>query len=57
MNRFLVEDLYKDYIKNKARIILKLEENIINYNGCDILLFDEEVEYFKNLERGVDVNG
>lgn len=58
MNRFLVKDLYKDYINNKARIILKLEENIINYNECDILLSDEEVEYFKKLlNEGVDVNG
>lgn len=58
MNKFLVEDLFKDYINNKARIILKLEENIINYNECDILLSDEEGEYFKKLlNEGVDVNG
>lgn len=58
MNRFLVKDLYKDYINNKARIILKLDENIINYNECDILLSDEEGEYFKKLlNEGVDVNG
>lgn len=51
MNRFLVEDLFKDYINNKARIILKLEEGVVVYNESEIRLSDKEVEYLKELEN------
>lgn len=49
MNKFLIEDIYKEYVNKKARIELKLDSNIIVYNEDDILLSKEEVEYLKEL--------
>lgn len=49
MNKFLVEDIVKEYVNKKAKIELKLDSNIIVYNDGDILLSDKEVEYLKEL--------
>ena len=48
-NKFLVQDLVKDYTKKKAKIELMLNENYLIYNDRRIELSDEEVEYFKEL--------
>lgn len=49
MNKFLVEDIVKEYVSKKARIILKLEERVVVYNESEIRLSDKEVEYLKEL--------
>lgn len=48
-NKFLVQDLVKEYVNKKARIELMLDKNYVIYNNSKIELSDEEVIYFKEL--------
>lgn len=48
-NKFLVQDLVKEYVNKKARIELMLDKNYVIYNNSKIELSDEEVICFKEL--------